>query len=532
MSVLAGLLGETRPAAANEDGLTGRERWWGELFGARASSGVSVNEDTAMKFSAVWKAVNLRSKVVGFLPLHLYRRLDRGKERADRHPVARLVRDRPNPYMSAHVFRRTLEGHALRFGNGYAEIERSAGGRPLALWPLPPNRVKVKIEGRSGAPVYEFRPQAGEPVPLLYRDVLHIQGPGGSGYGGFNVVHYMRDAVGLGLGAQKFAAKFYANGAHISGLLMHPGKLTDEAEKNLRASWTNEYGGLDNVARIAILEEAMKFEKIGVTQKDAEFIATARLSIADISRFLDVPLHMLSELSRATFSNIAHQGQEFLTYSLMDSLTAWADEVAYKLLLPSEHGAYFCEFVTLALLRGDPAARATFYHNALTDGWMNRNEVRTRENMNAVDGLDNFLEPLNMAGAGTRAVGAQAESLRPIVEDALRRAAAREEKAVARAAKRTSGDPEAMRAWLDDFLAEHREFLSRALLPVVAALAPSVPAPAAAVTGFAGAYGERLERSLLDSLSNGGPLAWCMARARAAPEEAGAFLRQIGETHV
>jgi len=36
---------------------------------------------------------------------------------------------------------------------------------------------------------------------------------------------------------------------------------------------------------------------------------------------------------------------------------------------------------------------------------MNRNEVRQRENLDAADGLDEFLEPQNMAPAGSREFG-------------------------------------------------------------------------------------------------------------------------------
>lgn len=48
-------------------------------------------------------------------------------------------------------------------------------------------------------------------------------------------------------------------------------------------------------------------------------------------------------------------------------------------------------------MRGTPQERAQFYHYAITDGWMSRNEARAFEDMNPVDGLDEMLVSVNAA---------------------------------------------------------------------------------------------------------------------------------------
>ncbi|MOA55853.1 Phage portal protein [compost metagenome] len=58
---------------------------------------------------------------------------------------------------------------------------------------------------------------------------------------------------------------------------------------------------------------------------------------------------------------------------------------------------YYVKFNLAGLLRGTAKERAEFYHFAITDGWMNRNEVRVLEDMNQVKGLDNFLISVNAA---------------------------------------------------------------------------------------------------------------------------------------
>ena len=58
---------------------------------------------------------------------------------------------------------------------------------------------------------------------------------------------------------------------------------------------------------------------------------------------------------------------------------------------------YFVKFNLGGIMRGTPTERAQFYHNAITDGWMSRNEARTLEDMNPVDGLDEYLVSVNAA---------------------------------------------------------------------------------------------------------------------------------------
>ena len=52
------------------------------------------------------------------------------------------------------------------------------------------------------------------------------------------------------------------------------------------------------------------------------------------------------------------------------------------------------------LLRGDNAARATFYASGITNGWLTRNEARRLEDLNPIEGLGEPLLPLNMSMQG------------------------------------------------------------------------------------------------------------------------------------
>jgi HK97 family phage portal protein len=134
-----------------------------------------------LKYTPFWSAVRIISGTVAELPFLVYRRLGNDdRQRAPEHPVYTLLHDRPNEYMDALTFIESRQAHVLTYGNGYAEIQRDGAGRPIALWPLLPDRTFRKIS-ENGMPYYEVRPQTGETVYLPDYNVLHIKGLGFDG---------------------------------------------------------------------------------------------------------------------------------------------------------------------------------------------------------------------------------------------------------------------------------------------------------------------------------------------------------------
>lgn len=383
--------------------------YWVQKFfggGQSTSAGVQVDESTALKFSPVWAAVNIISGAVGFLPLPVYQRTDKGKEKVHAHPVYRLLHDRPNPLITAQVFREALQAHLLTWGNAYAEIERNGAGRPIALWPITPDRVLPDQDRlKDGVLVWKVSHSTKPDVFIPDENMLHIPGLGFDGIVGYSVIQHASESIGLGMGAETFGSTFFGNGATVGNVLEHPGKLSEDARKNLAKSIKDKYSGPQNAHRTLILEEDMKWKPLGFTQKDSQFLETRKFQINDIARWFQIPPHMIGDLERATFDNIEHQGIEFVTWTLARWLKRWESECNYKLFSQSDQQTHFAEFLVDALLRGDTKTRYESYGIAVEKGWMNRNEVRERENMNRQEGLDKFLTPMNMAGGDNNQEG-------------------------------------------------------------------------------------------------------------------------------
>src|SRR5262245_11485006 len=364
--------------------------------GPPVASGVTVTEDLAMNYSAVWAAVNIIAGSIASLPLFFYRRLPNGgKERYVDHPTYRLLHDQPNPEGGSMRFRETLQAYALTWGNGYAEIQRDVSGRPVALAPIAPNRVQPYRTERGN----ELRYRVDGKDALGAADMLHLAGLGWDGICGYSVIRRARESIGLGLATEKFGAAFFGNGAWPGLVSMHPQKLSDAAHKRLKDSMQEAIGGPSRAHNILILEEGQKIEKVSIPPDDAQFLETRKFQTIEIARWFNLPPHKLRDLERATFSNIEQQNIEFVADTLRPWLVRWEEELNRKLIRPLERKSQFSQHLVEGLLRGDTSSRYAAYAVGRQWGWLSANDVRILENMNPVDGGDVYLIPTNMVPA-------------------------------------------------------------------------------------------------------------------------------------
>ena len=369
-----------------------------------STSGNRVNNQTAMRTTAVYACVRILSEAIASIPLNFYRYTsDGGKEKYLAHPLYYLLHDEPNPEMTSFVFRETLMGHLLLWGNAYAQIIRNGKGEVLALYPLLPDRMQVDRDS-AGRLVYtytRYRDEAGskrdfETIKLLKEDVLHIPGLGFDGLIGYSPIAMAKNAIGMSMAAEDYGATFFANGATPGGILEHPGIVKDP--ERLRESWHAQFSG-KNSHNIAVLEEGMTFKPMSIPPNEAQFLETRKFQIDEIARIFRVPPHMVGDLEKSSFSNIEQQSLEFVKYTLNPWVARWEQSLAHALLLPGEKTKYVVKFNVDGLLRGDYQSRMNGYAIGRQNGWLSANDIRELENMNRIpaeEGGDEYLINGNM----------------------------------------------------------------------------------------------------------------------------------------
>ena len=359
------------------------------LFG-RTTSGKPVNERTAMQTTAVYACVRILAEAVASLPLHVYEyQDDGGKKLVHDQPLYYLLHDEPNPEMTSFVFRETLMSHLLIWGNAYAQIIRDGAGRVLGLYPLLPDKMDVQRDDRGNIYYVYSRNSDENPmfkeygdIRLKAEDVLHIPGLGFDGLIGYSPIAMAKNAVGMTLACEEYGASFFANGANPGGVLEHPGVLKDPSK--VRESWNSVYRGVNNAHKIAVLEEGMKYQQIGIPPEEAQFLETRKFQINEIARLYRIPPHMVGDLDKSSFSNIEQQSLEFVKYTLDPWVIRWEQSLQRSLLLPGEKGKYFIKLNVDGLLRGDYQSRMNGYAVGRQNGWFSANDIREMENMNPI----------------------------------------------------------------------------------------------------------------------------------------------------
>lgn len=357
-------------------------------------AGVTVTEDTALTYSAVWACVRVISETIAALPWQVYRRTDDGREALDSN-LRWLLNGQPCPEMTAAAFREALVAHALTWGNGYAEIQRNDAGRVESLWLLPPDRVTPK-RSDAGELFYEVASQTGITYPLPASKVFHLHGLSFDGLVGYSPVRMAARAIGLGIAQDAFGQAFYNNGTTFGGMVEVPATMSAQQIKDMEAYLNDRHGGPDKAFRVRVAPAGTKYTNAGMPLTDAQFIESRRFAVNEIARWYRVPPHKIADLERSTNNNIEHQSIEFVTDTLVPWLTRLEQEANIKLVGPRAQGNVYTKFNVNALMRGDSKSRAEFYRTMTQIGAMTINEVRALEEMNGVGGDgDELLVQLN-----------------------------------------------------------------------------------------------------------------------------------------
>lgn len=486
-------------------------KWAREIFGySVTASGVDVSADNALTSTAVYACVNILAQSIASLPLKIYRRNAEGTYPAPEHPLYRLLHDEPNPEMSAYSFWYGLMVALTLRGNAIAEIEMDSAGRIVALWPLRADKYKLTRDPATKELVYVYTLPGGERIGLPSYRVFHVKNHTLNGIDGVSPIAYHRETIGLALAAEQFGATFFGNGGTVGGIIKHPKELTDTAYKHLKESWEARHQGLENAHRLAILEDGMTYEKIGIAQDDAQYLETRVFQKREIASIFRVPPYKIGDMEQATFSNIEHQSLEFVRDSLQPYIINIEQESKRKLLLAREKGKYYPRFVLDGILRGDIASR----YNALSVAWdrgiINADEWRAMEDWNPLpDGQGKaYYVPLNYAAAGQpdeqkdaktapktdqkRAKNVQ-NALETLFTEQFQRIFAREAKDLRDLRKKPEFDAKAY------YNGKHAEFVEGVTAPLVRAAATlaATALDAAAADDFCAEYARTLTANLI-----------------------------------
>lgn len=371
-------------ASRPRNGVEVRELDWEQVQGwfqrtFFAGEDIPSTQRTAEQESPIAAAHRILTNAMSIMPMAFYQRRDGGRYPVGVPELDFLLKVRPNPRMGPALCRKILMSQAFWHGEGYLGIFRDRRGRIADLVPLPTEGRTIRKDSDSGQLRYDFtvdgltRTFAPSELVTVFFDTY-------DGLYGKGVLALARSTIATDAGAQRYARKFYQNGARMSGIVSVDTDLGQEGRDKIKASF-QRYASEDEF-KVAVLDRNMTYTPIGLNQKDAQFIESRNFTVEEVSRFTGIPQYMLQSGKQAYNSN-EQQQLDFVISTLQPYVTQWEEEFQYKLLTRTqlEQGMYLRMNVA-ARLRGDNESRSRFYEKMISFGIYSPDDCRALEEKN------------------------------------------------------------------------------------------------------------------------------------------------------
>ncbi len=370
---------------------------WQSLTGLFSSSaaGVPVTAETAMRVPAVNAAVSLIAGAAGTLPVQLYREGTDGREAVTDHAAVDLVDGFANAWHSAGKVRELVTTDAILHGDGFAFVNK-VGRKPVELIYLRRDKVIVEYDPDTSEPSYRLGQQVYGPDR-----VLHIQNLSLDGERGLGLLRAGRDAIGLAILLERTSARLFRNNSRPGGVLSFKGQLRKDTVERIGASWRAAHGG-DAAGGVAVLDNQGEYKPIAFTSVESQHSEQRQFAIQEIARLTGVPVTLLNDLSKGTYSNVEQQSLHFIMHALLPWLSEWTDAYARTLLTKAERKQFSFQFDVDDLLRADTQARASAFASYRAAGVLTGNDCRRELNLPALPDGDTLASPYTMAGNDNR----------------------------------------------------------------------------------------------------------------------------------
>lgn len=305
---------KAKPAREARAATVSPEQGWVDFlsnYGLKGPMDVTVAK--ALTISAVYACIRIRATSIASLHLGLYKKVKGGWEEVFEGNEWEKVCLEPSPLYSSFSWRmanqmqKDLNGES--FNRLYFDgLDKPTAGRINKI-ELIRGHVTPKIKGDNL--YYDVTYIDGRQETLLDYEVLHLQGLTENGLRGIAPIEAAKQTLSAALAADEYGLDVWESGGVLKGFLEAPHILTTAQKNDLRQSIIDVMRNYSESSGIGVLQNGIKFNKVGISPAETQLLEYKKFINAEVSRYYGVPLHMISDLERATFSNIEHQGIEF-----------------------------------------------------------------------------------------------------------------------------------------------------------------------------------------------------------------------------
>ena len=386
------------------------------------------NPQVALTVSVVHRAIELRSKTMGVMPVQ-YRRKD--GEKGNFSPWMQglgkrmnyLLQEEPNPVMSATSLWEQVTINQLQLGNGFVYIERDVFGDPVALWLA----VCGGYNEIAGTYNILFLGEHGveERVNVPRQNVMHFPNTFryANGFWGIPTLQYAASELSLIKTEKQTALETAAKGGRVK-LLIGEEKPAQGAgtlafgmfNKDTMNSYADEINERIYQKDVVALRGLQQVQNISMTSAEMQMIEQMGLSYDDIARYYAVPRPLLMLDTNSHYNDYQNATMEFHTRTILPDKTDREKEIARKLLGMKFYGVRDIHICEKQLLAMDPERQAKVDQLNLQTGAKTVNEIRAEHDMPAVASGDIVYVSTNLAELGSEKLSGNGQTTIPTTE--------------------------------------------------------------------------------------------------------------------
>ena len=374
--------------------------------------GIDLNTDERVLSEATYFAcLKILSEAIGKLPLKLLRYNEKnGVVTMRKHPLYKILHERPNPYMTATSFWSTVEYNRNHWGNAYVWIQ--GAGKNMKLWILPSESVEVwydDAKALADQPDIYYLYSAGDKVyKFASEEILHFKSSNSlDGILGISVQDQLKNTIGGSVKAQKMLNRMYESGFTAKAVLNYTGSLSDTNVETLVQGIENyakgdlKDKGVENIIPIPL---GFNLTPLNVKLADNQFIEVKQYTSSQIAAAFGIKPYQYNDLTKSSYASAEAQQLSFYVDTLLYIIKQYEEELNYKLLSAEEiHKGYHFKFNVAVILRADLATQINTLSVGVSNFIYTPNEARAMLDLEAKEGGDRLLGngasiPVDLAG--------------------------------------------------------------------------------------------------------------------------------------
>lgn len=371
-----------------------------EFFGVTTILDIS---NSKLSSATYYACMQIRCNALAKLPLKLMQELENGSsKKAVDENLYKLLKYRPNPFMTPHDFKWATEFQRLDCGDAFWVIDTDPKEHYIrALYLLDSTRVRIMVDDTQATESGDIGGE--QKLYYLYNDpkkgqliytkdqIVHFKNFSMNGIKGTSIKKYLSDIINNEQYATNVLKDKYQNGLQDPIVVEYVGDLDNTKQQKIRKKFAN-LGGTKNAGKVVPIPTDFKVTQLETKLVNSQFFEIQGLTTRHIANAFGVKGFQLNDMEKSTYSNIEQQNKGFYSDTLQNVLTSWEEEMYYKLLFDyQKQKGYYLTFNVDSILRSDLKSRTDAHRTAVVTGWKTIAEVRAQENLPYIEGTDKLI---------------------------------------------------------------------------------------------------------------------------------------------